>query len=210
MLLNFSVSVLSAVCVVVVLLLFAVQPTHAVVIYDEAVSGDLPDIGLGPVLNLVQGPDSEVKGDLVPPADPTDKFQFVVPPGFKIDDIIVEAEPDPADPNGFGFIMLEIEVAPTEPIVPWELVLWSISNPTPPGGTSLAGTPPISLVPSPIEDLLPFIPSVEPYRFKMTVEEDPIWSVTFQTSPIPEPTSLLLLVAGGSWIAVRERRAGMA
>ena len=137
MLRNSSVPVLNSICVGMILLLISVQPTHAVVIYDESASGDLPDVAPGPVLNLVQGPESEVRGDLVPPGDIRDHFEIVIPPGFKIDDIIVEAEPDPADPNGFGFIMIEVEVAPTEPAVPWELIFWSISNPTPPGGTSL-------------------------------------------------------------------------
>lgn len=199
------VSVLCAVGFGFVVALFIAPTAQAVVIYDEAVSGDLPDVGPGPVLNLLQGPDSEVKGELVPPGDETDKFEFVVPPGFKVDDIIVEVEPGPLDPNTF-IMRIEIEVAPTEPVFPWDIIRWSIFNATPPGGTSLADTPPVSTIPSPIEDLLPFIPSVEPYRFKMSVNEDPVWSVTFLTSPIPEPTTLLLLASGGFWLAASRKR----
>ena len=185
-------------------LLVVAAPAGAVVIYDESVSGDLPDVGLGPVLNLVQGPDSEVKGDLVPPADPTDKFQFVVPPGFKVDDIIVESQPVPEDPNAFGFFLFEIEIAPLE--LPGNSIVVIIPAQTPPGGTSLKDAQPVSPIPSPLEDLLPFIPSPEPYRIKLSVDEDPLWSVTFLTSPIPEPACIVLCATSGLVLVCRRRR----
>ena len=175
----------------------------AAVIYDEAIRGDLPKIDLPPLpdFTLEEG-ENEVKGTLIPPIDEDDSFRILVPPHLRLDDIKVEQQGRPEDDPGY---ITDIIIAPTAPDQSeWDLIRWSIHGNTPAGGTALSGTPPVQVVPGPIEDILPFIPSPEPYTFSIKANEDPDYTVTFIVSAVPEP-SFLALLAIGSLAMLRSR-----
>ena len=175
--------------------LFIATTAPAAVIYDEAIRGDLPKIDMPPLPDFIlEKGENEVKGTLIPPADEDDSFRILVPPHLRLDDIKIEQEGRPEDPPGY---ITDIIIAPTAPDQSeWDLIRWSIHGNTPAGGTALSGTPPVQVVPGPIEDILPFIPSPEPYTFSIKANEDPDYTVTFIVSAVPEPTSLLLLACG--------------
>jgi hypothetical protein len=173
---------------------FLIGSAQATVIYDEGTSGDLPKADLPPFPNFeLQPGENEVKGTLIPPDDADDNFEIVIPPGFKVDDIILKQEGNPEDEPG-GFIT-DLWIFPMADPSAWDAVLYVNHGDTPPGGKSLKDTPPTSIFPGPIEDILPFI-QLEPYRIEIKASGDPNYSITFLVSPIPEPSALALLACG--------------
>lgn len=183
--------------------------TYAVVIYDEGVSGDLPNNKADPLPNfvLVEG-ENKVKGVIEPPADGSDNFEFIVPEGLKLDNIIVEQSNDD-EPDPFAFYISELHWESFEPDDGWTLILYNLHNDTPSGGTSLIDlTPetiePIETPPLTNDDIYPVLPSPDPYKIEFKVALDPTYTITFITSPIPEPGTLILLTIGGAALLCRQ------
>lgn len=185
---------------VIVTVLIVTPMTEAVVIHDESVSGDLPNLPTDPLPNFVlTDGENKVKGAVVPPADGADNFEFVIPEGFKVDDIVVEQSNDD-EPDPGSFYITELHIART-PSSEWDFVLYTIHDDTPAGGASVKGmtpldTSPVFIPPLTGDDIFPLLPILDPYKLQFKVETDPTYTLTFLVSPIPEPGALALLGVG--------------
>ena len=73
------------------------------VLYNESVSGDLPNVSAGPLLTVSAAGTYQVKGTLATTADPQDRFQLVISSGYQITGISYSI-------SGGGFINGQINV----------------------------------------------------------------------------------------------------
>jgi len=168
-------------CFVVLLFLIATTtPSSAAVIYDEAVQGDLTDdTETGTTLLFVPG-ENTLFGELIPPGDPADGFQFGIPDGEALIDIIIDKTPGVE-------IQLSVKNRPTSDIVDEINSKFNL-------GDALFG--PIS-----IKDLTPVEgPAFDDlsgglHGMRLKADLDPPYTLTFIVTP--EPASLSLLTLGG-------------
>ena len=166
------------------------QSASALVIYSESIHGDLPaDPVAAPDIFLVPG-ENKIKGSLVAPEDPTDtddSLNIVVP-----DDFYIRQESWSFDSDD-----LESDFV----IVRYFLHNRSESPGLPP--TSQYTFDPSDILPAELGTKVPDggglpvgpIPS-GPHSIQLKADVDPSWELTFFVEPVPEPSTLGLLLTG--------------
>lgn len=155
---------------------------NAAIVYDELISGDLPDLNAGTLILKVGVGSNEVMGGLGVYPDTADSFFIDLRGGFRLDSIVVTEFPEPANGYQIGFNLhyadslrhLSIdEVHLGIDILPLLNPLWGTGFSLPPGNDI-------------VEIHLLQTLSRNAYGFDFVVSQ----------APVPLPSALFLLVSG--------------
>lgn len=158
---------------------------HAVVIFDESVSGDLSDDYLNPnQFNFVNG-SNEISGSLAGGSADLDLFSFTIPAGFELSEINVT---DFSGGNNGSFLLLQPgSTLSSEPNNSFpDPIGFSIFNATSvTSGANLLD----AITVGPPFDFVPSLPSGEYAAWFNEIDFPSTYSVDFVVSAVPEPSS---------------------
>jgi len=170
----------------------------AAVIYSEPINGDLPaDPNAAPILPLLPG-DNDVEGEIVPPGDNEDFFKFIIPENFTAPSLRfglppsqgpvapVEVELGSFPTPDFFDVFIEITISTTAP--PIDLLDQPTVGPGPPLDNLSGGL----------------------YGMRMKALDDPMYVITIELAPVPEPSTLVLALLSliGLFACGHRRRRG--